>query len=390
MPTFAVPTPNKNIPHGRWGTITTAELLEDTDNPGKARIILTLANVTNAPHTIRRTEKLAELYIAQQPEIMRDLAETTKAIGNFDPEVDLAVATTNEPLWANLKKRPLTPCHPEPTSASTAPTRNLCHYDRPIHEELPTNPDNNTKFDYETEDESTATIPLFQDQPIPPEANYDRNPTENINTQKKHQHTTRTYLTTVRTLKVNIARKPYAVAVTERLPHMIFPIGPGSQSSWRHLPTVRGIFDTGSGVTIGYLPYWTCVADKYPHLIEEFCEMDTAVFQELKVGGIQKEGEGALCTHYIVLRTPFITDGQPVTIRVALTNELSCNLIFGLPFIVKSKMSAHLWDKYVSSAVFQTTFPLEFHAPETREEVIMQDNSTVTLKTSPGHGPKTN
>ena len=84
--------------------------------------------------------------------------------------------------------------------------------------------------------------------------------------------------------------------------------------------------------------------------------------------------------HFVELKTPFINEGEKVTLRIALTSELSCNLIFGLPFIIKAKMSAHLWDKYVSSAVFQTTFPLEFHAPETKEEVPMQDNNTASLK----------
>jgi hypothetical protein len=236
----------------------------------------------------------------------------------------------------------------------------------------------------ETSPPQNTKTPICQnDSNTYPKEHPTKHPINKENSNKHKKPRVNSLLTIVKTLKANVSRKPYAVAVTERLPHMLFPVGPGDQTRWKHLPTIRGVFDTGSGITIGYLPYWSSVAERYPQLIEQFGEMDNTTYEELKVAGIQRDGEGSLCTHFIVLITPFVDNGEPVTIRIALTNELSCNLIFGLPFIIKAKMAVHLWDKYVSSAVFRTTFPLEFHAPEIREEVPMQDNTSTTFKTLP-------
>ena len=194
---------------------------------------------------------------------------------------------------------------------------------------------------------------------------------------------TKTFIGFFRALQSSFRRKPYAVSLTERLPHVAFPIGDAS-GSWKNLPTAKGVFDTGSGITIGYLPYWESVAQRFPELVEEFGPMSREEFEELKIGGIEKDGEGATCTHYIVLKTPFVNEGKQVTLKVALTNSLSCNLIFGLPFIVRARMTAHLWEKYVSSALFQAVFPLEFHPPEVRDEVVRQDGTTPSLAASFG------
>ena len=189
------------------------------------------------------------------------------------------------------------------------------------------------------------------------------------------------FLGWIRALQSHLRKRPYGVPLTERLPHMAFPIGDGGTGhQWKHAPTVKGVFDTGSGLTIGYLPYWSSVANQYPELVEDFGEMTQEEFEELRVGGIEKEGEGATCTHFIALKTPFFNEGKQVILRVALTKSLSCNLIFGLPFIVKAKMTANLWEKFVVSALFQATFPLEYHPPEVREEVLAQDGATVALK----------
>jgi hypothetical protein len=73
-----------------------------------------------------------------------------------------------------------------------------------------------------------------------------------------------------------------------------------------------------------------------------------------------------------------------VTLHVALTSGLSCNLIFGLPFIIKAKMTAHLFEKYVASSMFHATFPLIYHPPELLDEVVEQDGMTLALAASYG------
>jgi hypothetical protein len=178
-------------------------------------------------------------------------------------------------------------------------------------------------------------------------------------------------------------KKTFPVATTEMLPHILFPVGEAEPGSpWQKLTTIRGLLDTGSGVNIGYKPYWESVAVQYPKLVKEFGQLDPDDHEELTVGGIEKSGEGTSCSHFIILKTPFSENGSPIELRIALTDGLSCNLIFGLPFIVKSKMVINVWEKYVVSPVFQASFPLLYHPPELRESVVAQDATTPVLKAS--------
>ena len=181
-----------------------------------------------------------------------------------------------------------------------------------------------------------------------------------------------------------LKRKVFPVATTEMLPHILFPVGDAEPGTpWQKLTTIRGLLDTGSGVNIGYKPYWESVAVHYPKLVKEFGQLDPDDHEELTVGGIEKSGEGTSCSHFIILKTPFSENGSPIELRIALTDGLSCNLIFGLPFIVKSKMVINVWEKYVASPVFQASFPLLYHPPELRESVVTQDGTTPVLKASP-------
>ena len=160
------------------------------------------------------------------------------------------------------------------------------------------------------------------------------------------------------------------------LPHIKMPIGektPGT--SWKNNPTIRGLLDTGSGVSIGSLAYFRDIAHRYKHLVKEFGKLDPVEHEELTVGGIDKKGQGTACSHFIILRTPFTDKGQEVELRIALTDGLSCNLILGMPFIVKSKLVINPWEKYAFSAVFQANFQLEYHPPELRETTLAHDGS---------------
>ena len=178
-------------------------------------------------------------------------------------------------------------------------------------------------------------------------------------------------------------RRTMQVATTEMLPHILFPVGDKSTGqSWKSMPTVRALMDTGSGLNIGYAPYWKSVKEEKPELVKEFGKMSSDESDKLTVGGIDRYAEGTTCSHYIVLRTPFTDNGREVELRIALTDGLSCNLIFGLPFIVKSKMTINTYEKYVVSSVFQATFPLFYHPPELRESIVPQVGTPLALVAS--------
>lgn len=197
------------------------------------------------------------------------------------------------------------------------------------------------------------------------------------NPTKKHRPV---LLNVVKVHQSRLERRPSQVATTEMLPHILFPVGnrqPGQ--SWKTMPTIRALLDTGSGLNIGYGPYWRSVAEQCPTLVREYGKLDDTDCDRLTVGGIDKNGEGTACSHYIVLKTPFIEQGKEVDLRIALTDGLSCNLIFGLPFIVRARMTINMWEKYVVSTVFHTTFPLHYHPPELRDSIVPQDGTPLTL-----------
>lgn len=188
------------------------------------------------------------------------------------------------------------------------------------------------------------------------------------------------FLNVVKVHQSRLERRPSQVATTEMLPHILFPVGdrqPGQ--SWKTMPTIRALLDTGSGLNIGYGPYWRSVAEQCPTLVREYGKLDDTDCERLTVGGIDKNGEGTACSHFIVLKTPFTEKGREVDLRIALTDGLSCNLIFGLPFIVRARMTINMWEKYVVSTVFHTTFPLHYHPPELRDSIIPQDGTPLTL-----------
>ena len=178
----------------------------------------------------------------------------------------------------------------------------------------------------------------------------------------------------VRCYQSVVRAKPYPVAVSDTLPHILFPLGKYSPDThWRHFPQLRAVFDSGAGVSLGYLPFFTDLHDKHPHLVHKFELIDPTIFSEIFVGNIDKNCDAASCTHYIEIYTPFMDQGQSVTIRLALSPVLSVNALLGLPFMLKAKMTPNFSDGYVYSASFQATFMLEYSSPLLQETLPQQD-----------------
>jgi hypothetical protein len=194
------------------------------------------------------------------------------------------------------------------------------------------------------------------------------------------KHKSRACLSVIKVHQSRWEKKLLQVATTEMLPHILFPVGhKQTGQSMKTLPTIRALLDTGSGLNIGYEPYWKSVYQNHPEIVREFGKMSENEEEKLTIGGIDRHGEGTSCTHYIVLKTPFLDRGREVDLRIALTDGLSCNLIFGLPFIIRAKMAINTWEKYVVSSIFQTTFPIYYHPPELRDCVVSQVGPALAL-----------
>ena len=183
-------------------------------------------------------------------------------------------------------------------------------------------------------------------------------------------------------------QKPHPVAICETLPHIMFPIGRSSPDrSWKHQHHLRAVFDSGAGVSLGYLPYFQDLYNKYPELVLHFGAIDSAMYTAISVGNIDKFCDATTCTHYIELYTPFYHNGQQVSWRLALSNVLAVNALMGLPFMMQAKMVPHFCDCYVHSSLFQTNFDLKFMAPLLQESVPQQDGQVAAFSATPDPNP---
>ena len=100
--------------------------------------------------------------------------------------------------------------------------------------------------------------------------------------------------------------RPFPVAVSETLPHILLLIGKLIESvpSFRHQPKLSAVLDSGAGVSLGYLPYFTDLNDKHPELVRQLVPITPENYSEIFVGNIDKDCEAAKCTHFIELFTP--------------------------------------------------------------------------------------
>lgn len=135
---------------------------------------------------------------------------------------------------------------------------------------------------------------------------------------------------------------------------------------------VCGMLDTGAGLNIGFLDFWLDFAKKRPDLVKACAAIDFGNYDKIHVGGINKNALASTCTHFIELYTPLRENGRQVTLRIGLCKDFSANLIFGLPFQVRSRMVIHVAEGFVHSQAFQREFPIQYMAPIRRLTVPEQ------------------
>eukprot|EP00957_Ditylum_brightwellii_P072671 5522580-Ditylum_brightwellii.AAC.1 len=81
------------------------------------------------------------------------------------------------------------------------------------------------------------------------------------------------------------------------------------------------------GACVGNLDYHRSIAEKRPHLIEQFESLDDLVDQQpFGIGGIGSDQDGgqqstARITHIISYKTPYRLNGQRVLITIGLGKQ---------------------------------------------------------------------
>ena len=175
-------------------------------------------------------------------------------------------------------------------------------------------------------------------------------------------------LSTAREARTEAENRAIPVAVTENLPHILLPTRTNQQPPLRGQSpepdlVIEALVDTGSGLNIGYTPYWKKVHTDYPGLIKEYGEMHQENSHQFTIQGVNSEAEDLVLTHYMVVRTSLRIDNKDFDLRVALTEQSACNLILGVPFLVKSKMVIRFWERKAISHALGRNFRIYFHPP---------------------------
>ena len=128
--------------------------------------------------------------------------------------------------------------------------------------------------------------------------------------------------------------------MSQKLPHIHLPLGDPEEEEGQVGATLVSLVDTGAGLNLGNLEYHKSVAERHPKLVSQFAYLkdmeDMETFSISGVGG-GKEGEedrgGIDVTAVITYNTPFVVNGQQVTVSFALGEGVACNTIFSCPFL---------------------------------------------------------
>jgi hypothetical protein len=127
--------------------------------------------------------------------------------------------------------------------------------------------------------------------------------------------------------------------------HISVSISHGSSSD----TGLRVLFDSGTALSSGYLPYHLWIMRKHPNLVASLEHFDNAnPFEPIKLGGTichpdkyQESLHGQL-TAIICYKMPYSDlKGSPIHISFGLGNNMTVNTILGMPVI---KPSSRPWE----------------------------------------------
>ena len=86
----------------------------------------------------------------------------------------------------------------------------------------------------------------------------------------------------------------------------------------------------------------------------------------------EKEGEygkgGVDVTAVITYKTPFVVNGKPVTVSLALGEGVACKTIFSCPFLQTIKSSIMTKNNDLVSGIMREQFSLEMMLPQRSKE----------------------
>jgi len=123
---------------------------------------------------------------------------------------------------------------------------------------------------------------------------------------------------------------------------------------------LHGLIDSCAGVTLGYKKYHQAIARMYPQFIRSYVNFSKENYREEYIGGINGGPPSVTVTAAIDYILPYEVQGAHSTIRVALSDQMAMNTIFGILFQKKCGFNLNFQNDTVTSPVFAETYKIEY------------------------------
>jgi len=152
------------------------------------------------------------------------------------------------------------------------------------------------------------------------------------------------------------------------------------------------LYDTGSALNTGYLPYHSQIVKCHPSVVKRLEYFDGSnPFEPIKLCGAITQpsdydsGNHGILSAVVEYHTPYkYRNGEPVSLTIALGNSMTVNTILGLPTIREGELEPR-WSKqeYISH-VYQARFPIEYVAtkradiPESKQSAIKIESAELS------------
>ncbi len=146
----------------------------------------------------------------------------------------------------------------------------------------------------------------------------------------------------------NPIKPPLPIQFDINIPHLHFDVGREEGKTF----SISLAYDTAAQLNVGYAGYHLTIAKEFPGVVKELVWAKDGAYSPIALSGIVKDEDEkknmdaavtTLLPAVIEYYTPYTTkDGTPITVRIALGNDVSVNTILGVSTIKAAGISLDL------------------------------------------------
>jgi hypothetical protein len=191
-----------------------------------------------------------------------------------------------------------------------------------------------------------------------------------LSIETKNEYNTLPSCNTVSVLSSNHIKPPLPINFDSNLPHINFDIGKSSDKAFK----INIAYDTCAVLNVGYAGYHLTIAKQFPSVVKSltWAKQD---YSPLVLSGIVKDEDSSTSSTkgsnpntsttlpaVIEYYTPYNTkEGSPVTLKIALGNNVGVNTIMGLSTIKNARLSLDLDANVFQAGILnESTFKVIF------------------------------